>query len=171
MLNRLPGVGVGFMDIEIGALVVGQGDRTGLAREQFYMVLGIVRDVVLHRGQFTHRVNARLQIGDQDFSRGIGGAVQVVATVLNPGDAESHPGQPGAVAAQFDKLEGGLDMVGKNELGVFIWLQLNDALGLIDDVAITGFFSHYIGARGEHGKVNFSIFVRPELLGAIGPLH
>ena len=139
MLNRLPGVGVGFMDIEVGALVVGQSDRTGLAREQFYMVLGIVRDVVLHRGQFADGINARLQIGNQDLAIGIGGAVQVVAAVLNPGDAESHPGQPGAIAAQFDKLEGGLDMVGKNELGVFIWLQLNDALGLIDDVASQDF--------------------------------
>ena len=102
---------------------------------------------------------------------GIGGAVQVVAAVLNPGDAESHPGQPGAIAAQFDKLEGGLDMVGKNELGVFIWLQLNDALGLIDDVAITGFFSYHIGAGREHRQVDFSALVSPELLGAIGPLH
>ena len=171
VLNRLPGVGVGFMDIEVGALVVSQSDCAGLAREQLYMVLGIVRDVILHRGQFTHGINAGLQIGDQDLAIGIGGAVQVVAAVLNPGDAESHPGQPGAVAAQFDKLEGGLDMVGKNELGVFIWLQLNDALGLIDDVAIAGFFSYHIGASGEHGKVNLSIFVRSELLGAIGPLH
>ena len=171
MLNRLPGVGVGFMDIEVGALVVGQSDRTGLAREQFYMVLGIVRDVVLHRGQFADGINARLQIGNQDLAIGIGGAVQVVAAVLNPGDAESHPGQPGAIAAQFDKLEGGLDMVGKNELGVFIWLQLNDALGLIDDVAITGFFSYHIGAGREHRQVDFSALVSPELLGAIGPLH
>ena len=171
MLNRLPGVGVGFMDIEVGALVVGQSDRAGLAREQFYMVLGIVRDVVLHRGQFADGINARLQIGNQDFAIGISGAVQVVAAILDLGDAESHPGQPGAIAAQLDELQRGLDMIGENELGVFIGLQINDTLGLVDHIAIAGFFGHYIGAGGEHGKVDLSIFVRPELLGAIGPLH
>ncbi len=62
-------------------------------------------------------------------------------------------------------------MVGKNELGVFIWLQLNDALGLVDDVAITGFFSYHIGAGREHRQVDFSALVSPELLGAIGALH
>ena len=159
------------MDIEVGALVVGQSDRAGLAREQFYMVLGIVRDVVLHRGQFADGINARLQIGNQDFAIGISGAVQVVAAILDLGDAESHPGQPGAIAAQFDELQRGLDMIGENELGVFIGLQINDTLGLVDHIAIAGFFGHYIGAGGEHGKVDLSIFVRPELLGAIGPLH
>ena len=159
------------MDIEVGALVVSQSDRAGLAGKQLYMVLGIVRDVVLHRGQFTHRINARLQIGYQDLTCGTGGAVQVVAAILDLGDAERDTGQPGAIAAQFDELQRGLDMIGENELGVFIGLQLDDTLGLVDHIAIAGFFSHYIGARGEHGKVDLSIFVRPELLGAIGPLH
>ena len=135
------------------------------------MVLGIVRDVIRHGGQFTYGVNARLQIGYQDLTCRTGGAVQIVTAILDLGDAESHPGQPGAIAAQLDELERRLDVVGENELGVFIGLQFDDALGLVDHIAIAGFFSHYIGARGEHGKVDLSIFVRPELLGAIGPLH
>ena len=127
--------------------------------------------MVQYRGQFTHGIDAWLQIGDQDLAIGIGGAVQVVAAILDLGDAERDPGQPGAVAAQLDELERRFDVIGENELGIFIGLQLDDTLGLVDHIAVTGFFSHYIGARGEHGKVDFSIFVRPELLGSIGPLH
>ena len=94
-----------------------------------------------------------------------------MAAILDLGDAERDTGQPGAIAAQLDELQRGLEMIGENELGVFIGLQLYDTLGLVDHIAIAGFFSHYIGARGEHGKVDLSIFVRPELLRAIGPLH
>ena len=169
--DRSPGVPIGLMDIEIGALVIGQGNGAGLAGKQLHMVLGIIRDVIQHRGQFTHGINARLQTGDQDLPRGIGGAVQIVRAVLNLGDPEGDASQPGAVAAQLDELERGVDVIGENELGIFIGLQLNDTLGLVDHIAVAGFFSHYIGARGEHGKVDFSIFVRPELLGSIGPLH
>ena len=86
------------------------------------MVLGIVRDVVQYRGQFTHGIDARLQIGDQDLAIGIGGAVQVVAAILDLGDAERDPGQPGAVAAQLDELERRFDVIGENELGIFIGL-------------------------------------------------
>ena len=62
-------------------------------------------------------------------------------------------------------------MVGKNELGVLIGLQLNDALGLVDDVAITGLFSYHIRPGREHGQVDFSVLVGPELLGAVGAFH
>ena len=113
------------------------------------MMLRIIRDVIRRRGQFTHGIDARLQIGDQDLTCGTGGTVQVVRTVLNLGNSEGHPGQPGTVAAQLDELELGLDVVGKNELGVLIGLQLNNALGLVDDVAITGLFRHHIRAGGQ----------------------
>ena len=169
--DRSAGVGVIFMDIQIGALVIGQGDRAGLAREQFHMMLRIIRDVIRHRGQFTHGVDARFQIGDQDLARGTGGAIQIVRAVLDFGDSEGHPSQPGAITAQLDELEGGLDVVGENELGVLIGLQLNDALGLVDDVAITGLFSYHIRPGREHGQVDFSVLVGPELLGAVGALH
>ena len=99
MLNRLPGVGVGFMDIEVGALVVGQSDRTGLAREQFYMVLGIVRDVVLHRGQFADGINARLQALPADFTCAGSGAVQIPGAVLDFGKAVGHAAQGRPVRA------------------------------------------------------------------------
>ena len=135
------------------------------------MMLRIIRDVIRRRGQFTHGIDARFQIGDQDLARGTGGAIQIVRAVLDFGDSERDPGQPGTVTAQLDELEGGLDMVGKNELGVLIGLQLNDALGLVDDVAITGLFSYHIRPGREHGQVDFSVLVSPELLGAIGPLH
>ena len=62
-------------------------------------------------------------------------------------------------------------MVRKNELSIFIWLQLDNTLGLVDDVAITGLFSYHIRARREHGEVDFSVLVSPELLGAVGALH
>lgn len=113
------------------------------------MMLRIIRDVIRHRGQFTHGVDARLQIGDQDLARGTGGAVQIVGAILDLRDPERDPGQPGTVTAQLDELEGGLDVVGENELGVLIGLQLNDALGLVDDVAITGLFSYYIRPAGS----------------------
>ena len=44
--NRLPRVRVIFMDIQIGALVIGQGDCAGLTGEQFHMVLRIIGDMV-----------------------------------------------------------------------------------------------------------------------------
>ena len=99
------GVGVIFVDIQIGPLVIGQGDRAGLAWEQLHMMLRIIWDVIRRRGQFTHGIDARLQIGDQDLTCGTGGTVQVVRTVLNLGNSEGHPGQPGTVAAQLDELE------------------------------------------------------------------
>ena len=169
--DRSPGVPIGLMDIEIGALVIGQGNGAGLAGKQLHMVLGIIRDVIQHRGQFTHGINARLQTGDQYLPCGIGGAVQIVRAVLNLGDPEGDASQPGAVAAQFDELKRRLDVIGEYELGVLIGFQLNDALGFIDHIAITGFFSYYIRAGGEHGEVDLSVFIRPKLLRAVGPFH
>ena len=127
--------------------------------------------MIRHGRQFTHGIDARFQIGDQDLARGTGGAIQIVRAVLDLRDPERDPGQPGTVTAQLDELEGGLDVVGKNELGVLIGLQLNNALGLVDDVAITGLFSHHIRTSREHGQVDFSVLVSPELLGAVGALH
>ena len=70
----------------------------------------------------------------------------------------------------YDEPFAGLDPISLGTAARLI-RTLNDALGLIDDVAITGFFSYHIGAGREHRQVDFSALVSPELLGAIGPLH
>ena len=69
--------------------------------------------------------------------------------VRNGGDPEGHPGQRGAVSAQLDEDEGGPGMVGENELRVLIGIELDNALGVVDDIARTALFSHHIGACGE----------------------
>ena len=62
-------------------------------------------------------------------------------------------------------------MVGKNKLGVLVGLQFNDALSLVDNIAVTGLFSYHIRASREHGQVDLSVLVRSELLGAVGALY
>ena len=52
-------------------------------------------------------------------------------------------------------------------MGVFIWVQLNDALGIINDIARAGFLRHHIGAGRQLTQVNLSVLVGPELLGAV----
>ena len=135
------------------------------------MALHRVDDVVRNRIQLLDRVHPRLQLGNQDFAVLIGGAIQVPAAVLNFGDAEGHAGQPGAVRAQFDEVQGGLDGVGEHEPGCLVGLQLDNPLGLVDDVSGALQFSDHIGAGGQLGQVDLSVLVGGELRRAPGTVH
>ena len=135
------------------------------------MMFHWVNEVVRHGGGLFDRISARLQVRDQDFPLFIGGTVQVVGAVLNLCDAEGHAGQGGAVRAQLDQMEGGFDGVGKDKLRRLVGLQLNDALGLVDDIAGTLQLCHHISPRLQLGQVNFTVLVGGELRRAKAAVH
>ena len=95
--NRLAGVGVMLVDSQIGALLIFDGQSAGLARKQFHVVLPHIQNVRGIRGRFAHGVHAGFQISNQNFALLIGGAVEIMRSVLNFGDSESHIFQSRAV--------------------------------------------------------------------------
>ena len=107
-VKTVAGVGVLFVDDQVGPALVLNGDGAGLAGEQLHMVFLEVKNVVGNRGRLLDGVHARFQIGDVDLAVVIGDAVQVVGPVLHLGDAEMHSAQPGAVRAGLDQAEGGV---------------------------------------------------------------
>ena len=115
--------------------------------------------MVGHGGGFLDGVYPRLQVGNQDLALGIGGAVKVVASILDFGNAEGDASQPGAVCAELNQLKGRLDGVGKDELGILIGVKLEDALGLVNDVAGAGLLRYDISPRLEVAQVYFPILV------------
>ena len=169
--NGFAGVLVGFADGQIGPLVVLNGDGAGLAGEQFYPVLSFIQNVIGNGGRLLNQIDTRLQVGNKDFALGIGRTVEVVTAVLDFGDAERHTAQRGAIGAELDKVKTGLDGVGKHELTGFIGVQLNDPLGLVNDVARAGFFRHHIRAGVQLTEVDFAVLVGGELLGAEAAVH
>ena len=135
------------------------------------MVFPHIQNVGGVRGCFSHGIHAGFQIADQDLALLIGGAVEVVGAVLDFGNAEGHIFQPGAVRAGLDDLERGLDSVGEHELRVLVGVELDDALRLVDDVALTGFLRDYISAGGQLAQVDLSVFVGGKFLGAVAAVH
>ena len=135
------------------------------------MMLHRVNEVICHGSGLLDGVHPRLQVGDQDFPLFIGGTVQVVGAVLDFCDAEGHAGQGGAVRAQFDQMEGGFEGVGKDKLRRLVGVQLNDALGLVDDIAGTLQLCHHISPRLQLGQVNFTVLVGGELRRAKAAVH
>ena len=127
--------------------------------------------MVGHRSCLFDGVHPRLQVSNQDLALSIGGTVQVVASILDLGDAERHTRQPGAVGAELDQLEGRLDGVGKDELGVLIGVKLDDALGLVDDVAGAGLLRYHIGPSRQVGQVDLAVFIGGELLRSVVTRH
>ena len=93
----------------------------------------------------------------------IGGAVQIPVAVFNFSDTEGHAGQPGTVRAQLDEVQGGLDGVGEHEPGRLVGLQLDDTLGLVDDVAGALQLGDHIGPGGQLRQVDFAVLVGGEL--------
>ena len=114
------GVCVLLVDDEVGPLLILDRDGADLARKQLHMVLPEVRDVVIRRGGLHHRVNTRLQVRDNDFAVGVGGAVQVMGAVLYLRNAEGDAGEAGAVRAGLDEVQCGLDGVRENKLHILV---------------------------------------------------
>ena len=92
-------------------------------------------------------------------------------TILNPGDAEGHPSQPGTVRTQLDEVQGGLDGVGEHKPGCLVGLQLDDALGLINDVAGAVQFRHHISSGGQFRQVDFAVLVGNKFRRAKAAVH
>ena len=163
--DGLPSVRVLFADDKVGALLVLNGQRGGLAGEQLHVVLPQVDDVVGHRGGFFDRVHPRLQLGDVDLTLIVCDTVQVVAAVLNPGNPEMYAAQPGAVRAGLDNPQRGLGRVGEHEAGVLVRVHLNDANSIVRQIPLRGLqLPHLIGAGGQLAEVDLAIDVRGELL-------
>ena len=142
--DRLPGVGVVFHDIEVGPLVVFQGDCAGFTREQLHMVLFSVDNVIVYRGGFEQGIHPRLQPFPQNFPASIGGAVQVAAAVRDLCQPEGDALQGGAVRADFLEQQLGQLGVGEHELGRLVGFQLNDALGVVNHIARTGQLRYHV---------------------------
>ena len=135
------------------------------------MALHRVDDVIRNRIQLLDRVHPRLQPGDQDFAVLIGGAIQVVGAILDFSNAEGHASQPGTVRTQLDEVQRRLDGVGEHKPSRLVGLQLDDTLGLVDDVAGALQLGDHIGPGGQLGQVDFAVLVGGELRRAPGTVH
>ena len=169
--DGLAGVGVVLVDGQVGALLIFNGQGAGSACEQLHVIFPQVEDMRGIRGGFLDGVNTGFQIGNQNFALFIGGAVEIMRPVLDLGNTEMNIFQAAPVRAGLNDLQRGLDGVGENKLCVLVGVQLNDALGLVDDIALTGFFRHHIRAGGQLGKVNFAVLVGGKFLGAVITSH
>ena len=92
-------------------------------------------------------------------------------SILNFGDTEMNIFQAAPVRAGLDDLQRGLDGVGEYELCILVGVKLDDTLGLVDDIALTGFFRHHIRAGGELGEVDLTVPVGGKFLGAVVTSH
>ena len=162
----LAGVRIPLVDRQVGPLIVLDGQSACSSREELYFVFLEVDDVVRRGGRLLHRVGAWLQITHQDLPCLVGGAVQVMGAILDLGDAERNACQRRAVCAQLYQTQGGLDAVGEYKLPCLPGLQVDDPLGVIDDIAVGQLLGHTVGARLQLGKVDLTIFIRGELLRA-----
>ena len=169
--NRLAGVGIMLVDGQVGALLVFDGQGAGSACEQLHVILPQVEDMRGIRGGFPHGVHAGLQIGNQNFTLFIGGAVEIMRPVLDLGNTEMNIFQAAPVRAGLDDLQRGLDGIGEYELCVLVGVKLDDTLCLVDDIALTGFFRYHISAGGQLGEVNLAVPVGGKLLGAVITSH
>ena len=68
-------------------------------------------------------------------------------------------------------MQGGLDGVGEHKTGCLVGLHLDDALGLIDDVARAVQFRHHISSGGQFRQVDFAVLVGGELRRAKVAVH
>ena len=68
-------------------------------------------------------------------------------------------------------MQGGLDGVGEHKTGCLVGLQMDDALGLIDDVARAVQFRHHISSGGQFRQVDFAVLVGGELRRAKVAVH
>ena len=165
--DGLAGVGVVLVDGQVGTLLIFDGQSAGLARKQFHVVLPHIQNVRGIRGGFLDGVNTGFQIGNQNFALLVGCAVKIMRSILDLGDTEMNIFQAAPVRAGLDDLQGGLDGIGEYELCVLVGIKLDDTLGLVDDIALTGFFRHHIRAGGELGEVDLAVLVGYKFLRAV----
>ena len=161
------GIRIVLINIEVGADLILNDQSAGLTGEQLHFVLAQVDDVVRHRRGLTHGIDPRLQIAYQNLTVFIGGAVKIMCSIFDLCNPEGYALQSRAIGAELDQLQRGLDAVGENKLGILVGVQLNDALGFVDDVARAGQFSYHIGAGRELAQVDLAVFVSSEFLGAV----
>ena len=169
--DGLAGVGVVLIHGQVGALLIFNGQGAGSACEQLHVILPQVENMRGIRGGFLNGVNTEFQIGNQNLALLVGGAVKIMRSILNFGDTEMNIFQAAPVRAGLDDLQGGLDGVGEYELCVLVGVKLDDTLGLVDDIALTGFFRHHISAGGQFGKVDLAVLIGGKLLGAVVTSH
>ena len=91
--------------------------------------------------------------------------------VLDLGNTEMNIFQAAPVRAGLNDLQGGLDGIGEYELCVLVGVKLDDALGLVDDIALTGFFRYHISAGGQLGEVDLAVLVGYKFLRAVVTSH
>ena len=168
------GIGDGFsrvcivlIDIQVRPDLILHYKGTGLAGEQLHMVFAQVDDVVSGGCGFLYGIHTRLQIADADFALCIGGAVQIVTAILDFCNTEGDASQTGAVRTELDDLNRRLDGIGEHKLCIFIGVQLNDALCLINDIAGAGLLRYHISTGRQFAQVDFAVFVCGKLFGAV----
>ena len=165
------GVSIMLIHDEVGTLLVLHGQGAGLAGEQLHVVLPHIQNVRGVRCCFLDGIHTGFQVGNQDLTLFIGCAVEVMGSILDLGDTEGDIFQPGAVRAGFDDLERGLDGVGEYELRVLVGVKLDNALRLVDDVALTDFLRDHIRAGGQLAQVDLAVFIGGKFLGAVAAVH
>ena len=169
--NRLAGVGVLFVDDQVGPLLIFNGDGAGLAGEQLHMVFLEVKNVVGNGGRFLDGVHARFQVGDVDLAVLAGDAVKVVGAVLNPGDAEMDAAQPGAVRAGLNQPQGGFRRVREHKIGVLVRVHLHHPHGVVHQITLRRFqLPHLVCAGGQLGQVNLAVNIGHKFL-PVAPAH
>ena len=82
------GIGIMLIHGEVGALLIFDGQGTGLAGKQFHMVFPQIEDVGGIRRGFPHGVHAGFEVRNQNFALLVGHAVKVVCPVLNSCNSE-----------------------------------------------------------------------------------
>ena len=169
--DGLPGVRVPLVDEQVGPLLVLQRDGGSLAGEELHMVLPQVRDVVVRCSGLHDGVYTRLQVGDSNLAVGVCGAVQVVGAILHFCDAEGDASQTGAIRAGLGEVQRRLDGVCEHKLHILVAVQLDDALGLVDEVPRALQLRDHIRAHRQFAQVDFAVLVRDELLGAVVSGH
>ena len=156
-----------LIDIKIGPDLIFDHDGTGLAGEQLYFVLTKVDDMVRDCCRFLHGINAGFQIADQDLTVLICGTVQIVSAILDLADTEGHPFQRRSIRTELYNLQRRLDAVGEHKLSVLIGIQLNNSLCLVDNIAGTAQFRHYISTRRKRTQIDLTVFISAEFLWAV----
>ena len=165
--DRLAGDCVCLQDLQVGHTIVGDYQLTGLAGEQFHMVLTQILHIAFRCIHLNDGVDAGLQIGDVDFTVGVGDAIEVMSAILNLRNAEGCSGQALAIEAiQLDQAEAGHAGIGKDELCILITIDLNDTSGVINQVAFRCFqLSDLICTGLQGGQVNLTILIGHIFLG------
>ena len=164
--HHFPGIGIPFVDGQIGALVVLDGQSAGFAREQLHLVFFGIENVVGHSGSLFDGIDARLQIAHQDFTSIVCGSIQVVCPVLDLAEAKSNTAQRSAVSALLQQPQRGLNGVGEHEFAGLTRLQVDDLLGIVNHIAVGLFLRHHISARLQLGQVDFAVFIGGEFFRA-----